>query len=153
MLIIAHRGNLNGPDPATENREETIITALSHGFDCEIDVWKIGDQLWLGHDGPEHATSIEFLNTYNLRLWVHCKNLDALIALKDQFNCFFHDKDTYTLTSRGYIWGNIGSPTTKNVICVMPPGEIGECLGVCTDYPHTQIMLAPACIRVCGFCV
>jgi len=135
MLIIAHRGNLHGPNRATENREETIVAALAEGFDCEIDVWKVDDRLWLGHDGPEHETSLDFLTQHGSRLWVHCKNLDALIALKDQFNCFFHDKDTYTLTSRGFIWGNIGSPTTDKVICVMPPGDHGVCLGVCTDYP------------------
>lgn len=136
MLIIAHRGNLNGPNRATENKEETIAAALAAGFDCEIDVWKVNDILWLGHDGPETETSIAFLEKHESKLWVHCKNLDALIALKDRFNCFFHDKDTYTLTSKGFIWGNIGSPTTEKVICVMPPGDIGTCLGVCTDYPR-----------------
>ena len=140
MRIIAHRGNLNGPSPTTENREETIIAALTAGFECEIDVWKIDDCLWLGHDGPDRSTTIGFLRAHSGQLWVHCKNLDALIYLKDQFNCFFHDKDTYTLTSKGFIWGNIGSPTTEQVICVMPPGDIGTCLGVCTDYPSTYLM-------------
>ena len=135
MRIIAHRGNLHGPNPTTENREETIVNALSEGFDCEIDVWRIDGRIWLGHDGPEHESSLDFLTQHGSKLWVHCKNLDALIALKDQFNCFFHDKDTYTLTSKGFIWGNIGSPTTDKVICVMPPGDHGVCLGVCTDYP------------------
>jgi hypothetical protein len=135
MLIIAHRGNLNGPNPMTENQEHTITKAIKEGFDCEIDVWKVDDELWLGHDGPEHKTSLEFLETHVSKLWVHCKNLDALTALKDSFNCFFHDKDTYTLTSKGFIWGNIDSPTNAKVICVMPTGEIGECFGVCTDYP------------------
>jgi hypothetical protein len=135
MLLIAHRGNLDGPNPETENRESTITAALDAGFDCEIDVWRIDGRLWLGHDKPEHETSLEFLSQHDLSLWVHCKNLDALIELKERFNCFFHDKDTYTLTSQGFIWGNIGSPTTDKVICVMPPGEVGEAFGVCTDFP------------------
>ena len=135
MLIIAHRGNTNGPHPESENKEETIAPAIAAGFDCEIDVWRVNGELWLGHNTPTYKTTITFLTQYQSVLWVHCKNLDALIYLKDQFNCFFHDKDTYTLTSRGYIWGNIGSPTTKNVICVMPPGDHGDCLGVCTDFP------------------
>ncbi len=135
MIIISHRGNLNGPNPDLENREETISLAISEGFDCEIDIWKIGDTLYLGHDGPDRQTTLSFLERYSVSLWVHCKNLSALLELKDTFNCFFHDKDTYTLTSKGIIWGNIGSPTTKQVICVMPPGEIGDCLGVCTDFP------------------
>jgi len=135
MFIIAHRGNIDGPHPETENREVTISIAIAAGFDCEIDIWLIGDQLWLGHDKPETKTSMQFLTQHRDSLWVHCKNLTALVFLKDKFNCFFHDKDTYTITSRGFIWGNIGSPTTDKVICVMPPGEIGEALGVCTDFP------------------
>jgi hypothetical protein len=138
MIIISHRGNLNGPAPATENREETILAAIDNGFDCEIDVWKYDGHLWLGHDGPDTETSLEFLERHESRLWVHCKNLDALIALKNRFNCFFHDKDTYTLTSRGHIWGNIGSPMTVHTIQVMPERAgltLSECWGVCTDYP------------------
>ena len=141
-MIIAHRGNVNGPDPKTENREDTIVKAINLGFDCEIDVWKVNGQLWLGHDGPEHETTIEFLTEYRSRLWVHCKNLDALIALKDEYNCFFHDKDTYTLTSKGYIWGNIGSHMTSQTIQVMPEraNEVSTVyLGVCTDYPFRYI--------------
>jgi len=136
MLIIAHRGNTNGPNPETENCEETIVNAIHEGFDCEIDVWRVGDKLWLGHDGPERMISLTFLTLYGSRLWIHCKNLDALIQLKDQFNCFFHDKDTYTLTSKGYIWGNIGSPTTDKVIDVMPTKKNDNCLGTCTDFPR-----------------
>lgn len=135
MIVISHRGNLNGPNPELENREETISNAILEGFDCEIDVWKIDDVLYLGHDQPDREVSISFLEMYGPSLWIHCKNLDALLELKCKFNCFFHDKDTYTLTSRGFIWGNIGSPTTHDVICVMPPDTIGECLGVCTDFP------------------
>ena len=138
MLVIAHRGNLNGPNPATENREETIMAAIAEGFDCEIDVWRADRRFWLGHDGPDRETSIAFLAMNASKLWVHCKNLDALIALKDRFNCFFHDKDTYTLTSKGFIWGNIDSPMTEQTIQVMPEKAntvYSNCLGVCTDYP------------------
>ena len=143
MLIIAHRGNTNGPNAETENKPETIVDAIAGGFNCEIDIWRIDGHLWLGHDGPQYKISLSFLIQFHNVLWVHCKNLDALLELKDTFNCFFHDKDTYTLTSRGFIWGNIGSPTTDNVICVMPPGdEIGNCLGVCTDNPTKFIKSA-----------
>jgi hypothetical protein len=138
MIIISHRGNVEGPNPDRENREETIAAAIAEGFDCEIDVWKVNDTLYLGHDGPDRETTLAFLTTYSSSLWVHCKNLDALLALKDTFNCFFHDKDVYTLTSKGIVWGNIGSPTTENVICVMPPGPYGACLGVCTDFPRRE---------------
>lgn len=138
MKIIAHRGNLYGPDPKTENTPEIIQTAIRNGFDCEIDVWYVNGRYFLGHDFPETPILLEFLEFYSEHLWIHCKHLDSLIQLKDRFNCFYHDKDIYTITSRGYIWGNINSPTHPLTIQVMPEksGTFSEkCLGICTDYP------------------
>jgi len=138
MLFIAHRGNLNGSDTPNENTVEAIKHAISCGFDCEIDVWLIGDDVWLGHDSPDTKISAEFLAEYHSHLWVHCKNVDALVRLKDKHNCFFHDKDQYTLTSNGTIWGNINSPIQPSGIQVMP--ELANifsfnCAGICTDHP------------------
>lgn len=138
MKIIAHRGNIFGPDAKTENKPETIQKAIRNGFDCEIDVWYLGGAYYLGHDFPETRISFEFLEFYSEHLWIHCKHLDSLVQLKDNFNCFYHDKDIYTLTTRGYIWGNINSPTHPLAIQVMPEksGTFSEkCLGICTDYP------------------
>lgn len=138
MRIIAHRGNCNGPNRGTENKPETIMSAIQMGFDCEIDVWKLNERFYLGHDYPETEITQEFFAQYRDRLWIHCKHLESLLALKDDYNCFFHDRDLYTITSKGYIWGNINSPCHSNVIQVMP--EKSEtfslnCLGICTDYP------------------
>ena len=142
MIIISHRGNTHGPNPLTENKPETIDYAIGLGFDCEIDVWYERDTFWLGHDKPETEVSIEFFRKHGSSLWIHCKNLYALIRLKDEFNCFFHDKDVYTLTSKGYIWGNIGSLMTKNTIQVMTEkAYYQESLGVCTDYPIRHVYL------------
>jgi hypothetical protein len=138
MKIIAHRGNIHGPCKKEENTEEAISFAINMGFDCEIDVWIVGEFICLGHDYPEIKTTMEFLRRYTNSLWVHCKNVEALVKLKDEFNCFFHDKDLYTLTSKGIIWGNIGSMTPKEGVQVMPEkgGDFtGDCYGVCTDYP------------------
>jgi glycerophosphoryl diester phosphodiesterase len=138
MLIISHRGNIRGSSPNTENTTYAIEQAIGMGFDCEIDVWYQEDSFWLGHDKAENKVSVDFFNKHSCHLWIHCKNIEALIQLKDRFNCFFHDKDTYTLTSKGYIWGNIGSSMTKETIQVMPERakhEYEECLGICTDFP------------------
>lgn len=138
MIFIAHRGNLKGSNKITENTVDAIKYALSCGFDCEIDVWVIGDEIWLGHDSPDIKITQEFLDENSSKLWIHCKNIAALVLLKDKHNCFFHDKDEYTLTSNGTIWGNINSPIQKTGIQVMP--ELAnifsfECEGICTDYP------------------
>lgn len=142
MKIIAHRGNISGPDPRTENKPETIEAAIRKGFDCEIDVWLINGRYYLGHDFPETEIPFRFLEFFSEHLWIHCKHLDSLLALKDHFNCFYHDKDIYTLTSRGYIWGNINSPCHPNAIQVMPEksGTFSPyCLGICTDYPFRYL--------------
>ena len=139
VKIIAHRGNTDGPNPATENTPASIRCAIALGFDCEIDVWYINCEYYLGHDFPQTRIAYAFLDEFADRLWVHCKHLDALLQLKDKLNCFYHDKDIYTLTSRGYIWGNINSPTNASVIQVMPEkgGTFStQCAGICTDFPH-----------------
>ena len=142
MKIIAHRGNLRGPNPATENKPNTIRNAIEAGFDCEIDVWYIKGSYFLGHDYPETPIPYSFLEFYAEHLWIHCKHIDSLVQLKDLFNCFYHDKDIYTLTSRGHIWGNINSPCHARAIQVMPEKSgvfSSECFGICTDYPYRYI--------------
>ena len=53
MKMIAHRGLLSGPDKDLENRPEQIDTALSKGFEAEVDVWVVdGQKFMLGHDQP-----------------------------------------------------------------------------------------------------
>jgi hypothetical protein len=136
MYFIAHRGNINGKILQRENTISYIEEALKKNFDCEIDVWLINDKVFLGHDKPEHLIDEDFLFTNSNKLWIHCKNIQALCKYKDDLNCFYHDKDLYTITSQGYIWGNINVETNKNIISVMP--EINNiysfnCKGICSD--------------------
>jgi hypothetical protein len=136
MLFISHRGNTNGKIESRENTPSYIQEAILEGFDCEIDVWVINDRVFLGHDKPETLIDEEFLYKYKKNLWVHCKNIQALCCYKDEFNCFFHDKDLYTITTEGFIWGNINVETNKSIISVMP--ELNniynfDCMGICSD--------------------
>ena len=57
MRIIAHRGLTDGPDNLTENTVPQIESALHQGFDCEIDLWRLNDRLYLGHDKPREEVS------------------------------------------------------------------------------------------------
>lgn len=145
MHFIAHRGNISGRKIERENSIGYIEEALQAGYDCEIDVWYIDNELFLGHDNPQYNVSEIFLRNHADKLWLHCKNIDALINLQSLnagFNCFFHDKDMYTLTTKGYIWGNINSKLTKEVVCVMPERYsetiafeiLHHCKGICSDY-------------------
>ena len=39
MILISHRGNMNGIEKTKENTIEQINLALSKGYDVEVDVW------------------------------------------------------------------------------------------------------------------
>ena len=39
MKLIAHRGNINGPNPETENTVNQIDKCIEEGYDVEIDLW------------------------------------------------------------------------------------------------------------------
>ena len=86
MKLISHRGNINGPS-LYENVPSHIQKCLNDGIECEIDVWKIENTFYLGHDLPEHKIDFSFLT--QKRLWCHAKNLEALSdLLKQNINCF-----------------------------------------------------------------
>lgn len=138
MLLIAHRGNLSGPDPSKENEPEYLSKALSAGYDVEVDVWIRDGQFWLGHDAPKAQTSLEFLSGSGV--WCHAKDVFALNALLDTgVHCFYHIDDPVTVTSMGFIWGFPGIYPTERSIAVLPEKfatthSLSEFYGICTDY-------------------
>ena len=143
MILISHRGNINGPNPSQENHPTFILNALHQGYDVEIDVWYHNGLFMLGHDLPQYKFPFDLLLNYYSKLWIHCKNIDALVqfqntdSLYSRLNYFWHEKDTVTLTSKNYIWAYPGKQPIPNSIAVMP--ELNddittECIGVCSDY-------------------
>lgn len=139
MIKIAHRGNLNGPDPEKENHPIYLTSAVEKGFDCEIDVWYIDGQIMLGHDKPQYTVNLDFIN--NDHFWCHAKNLPALEMMLDEgVHCFWHEHDERTLTSRGYIWTypNKTTVVSRSIICMLRPTQIApiDCLGICTDWVY-----------------
>ena len=142
MIYIAHRGNLNGPNPNDENKPDYIINAIRKGFYVETDLWIIYDELFLGHDCPQYKIDIEFLLNVKDFLFCHCKNIEALhfiIKNYPEIECFFHVNDECVLTSKQHIWNYPGSLLTNMSICVMPETSSQkvstDCYAVCTDYP------------------
>lgn len=140
MILISHRGNLDGKNEHLENSIDYVQKTINLGYDVEIDIWLIGNKLWLGHDNPQYSINIEWLKLRKFKLWIHCKNIDSLLFLKetdDGFNYFWHENDTLTLTSLGYIWAYPGKQPIKNSIAVLPEiysDKIQNCLGICSDY-------------------
>ena len=135
MKLISHRGNLTGKNSCLENHPASILKALSLGYDCEIDVWRIGDKLYLGHDIPKQEIGYDFL--CDERLWIHCKNYESLAYLSNRVpaNVFFHNNDDYTLTSKGIIWAYPGKDAGENCVRVQLSVEPypGNIYGVCSD--------------------
>ena len=139
MILISHRGNLEGKLTDVENRPDYIDEALNAGYDVEIDIWMLEGVLLLGHDEPQYGISQHWLNERYDKLWMHCKNVEAMewFNLIGGFNYFWHEEDTMTLTSNGYMWVYPGKQSVKNSIAVMPeikPDDISECKGICSDY-------------------
>lgn len=141
MRLISHRGNLEGPNPERENHPDYIWEALQAGYEVEIDVWWVDGKFKLGHDEPQYDFPFELIENHYNKLWIHCKNMDALSQLNEldpnghKLNYFSHDEDLGVLTSRGYIWS---VHLYNRGILVMPevfnkePNE--TTFGVCSDY-------------------
>jgi len=138
-ILIAHRGNMEGPSPEYENKPNYIMGGLAaHPWlHCEIDVWMIGGEFFLGHDAPQYQVNEEFL--VNARLWCHAKNLAALEVLMRNplTHCFWHQGDDFTMTSRGYIWTYPHQNLTGLSICVLPElqtVDFSKAAGICSDF-------------------
>ena len=142
MKLIAHRGLVRGPNKHLENQPQQVQTSLDNGFDCEVDLWIFGGRPYLGHDGPQYDVVEKFIKQPGL--WIHCKNLDALTYCQNdiKLNYFWHENDSYTMTSKGFIWAFPGKPLNEFSIMVMPEHvdkdlietQSVSCYGICSDY-------------------
>ena len=155
MKFISHRGNLDGPCPQTENRPDQINFVIESGYDCEIDLYIINREYFLGHDFPQFPISDSWLLDRAPFLWIHCKNYEALsVLIHHQFNYkmnfFYHENDFYTLTSASYIWAHPMAPDFgPKMVVVMPEKRFPifssinstsllSAYAICSDY-HTII--------------
>ena len=146
MILISHRGNLEGKNTERENHPDYIDEAISKGYDVEIDVWYEDGKLLLGHDEPQYEVSLEWLENRSPSLWIHCKNMDALSYFNEygdtkssQFNYFSHDVDMGVLTSHNYIWStnlyNRGILVLPEVFNKEPnEGTMGICSDIIQNY-------------------
>ena len=142
MILISHRGNINGKDESKENKPSYIVDAIRKGYNVEVDFWYDNGKFVLGHDEPQYSIPIDFIENYYRYLWIHCKNHDALSKLVEidrggvYFNYFWHDTDDVIITSKGYMWANPGI-YIEGSIAVMPEykkDKIEGRLGVCSDF-------------------
>ena len=138
MILISHRGNINGRFEDWENKPEYIDDALSLGYDVEIDLWFIDGKTYLGHDEPQYEIDDDWLGERIDKIWVHCKNIESLNWIRStNLHYFWHETDTVTLTSKNYIWAYPGKQPIVGSIAVMPELENDNvllCIGICSDY-------------------
>lgn len=134
---IAHRGNISGPNTEMENNPSYIEDAIKAGYDVEIDVWKIGNDFFLGHDKPIYQTYVGFLND-NCK-WIHCKNVEVFMYLYSDANCFFQSDEEIVITSKGYLWAHSKCKVWDHLTVITqldsrnwtPPENV---FAVCSDY-------------------
>jgi hypothetical protein len=143
MKLISHRGNIVGLNPDRENSPSYIDTAISAGYDVEVDIRYINHKYYLGHDTPDYEVTDKWIEKRKDKLWIHCKNLDSACQLSkiDGINFFCHSEDQFVLTSNNYIWVhdlnmNIDSrciiPLLMEKDIIKYQGNIPH--AVCTDY-------------------
>ena len=140
MRLIAHRGNVFGPNLDRENSPDYILEALDYGCDVELDLWVNDNNLFLGHSAPNYPIDPSFIEINKEKFWVHCKNIEALwtcmFKLND-INYFWHQNDLATITSNGFLWVYPGNQPMNNSISVLPElygEEVTGCIGICSDY-------------------
>lgn len=143
MILISHRGNIDGVFDSYENEPNYIDNAIIEGYDVEVDVWYINEQLYLGHDNPKYGVGFRWFRDRLSNLWIHCKNIESLqyfSVCEYTFNYFWHQEDDVTLTSNNYLWTYPGKKLTNKSIAVLPEQEkysdedLNYCYGICSDY-------------------
>jgi hypothetical protein len=140
LILIAHRGNISGPNPETENTISQLLYAIKMGFDVEVDVWVVEGKMYFGHDEPKHLVSSEDFYKVCNHAWFHCKNLESLnhfIKYFPTYNYFWHQLDDFTLTSNNKVWTYPGMEVGPNSIIVdLEATDIrnyNNIYGICSD--------------------
>jgi len=86
MILISHRGNIDGKQEGKENKPSYIAEAINRGFDCEVDIWFTDGKFVLGYDFNGNSPSARFssIKIYNKTFTVS-EVTQNYNALKDRF--------------------------------------------------------------------
>jgi hypothetical protein len=142
--FICHRGNLTCKELATENDPKLLDKRIADGYDVELDVWYKDNQLFLGHDEPEHLITFEWLMQTSKK-YIHTKNAQTLEYLllrcgKEGYNpnIFYHTGEHYSLTTRNHIIVLPGQEILTGSVNMMPEmspvlKDSSQAYAVCSD--------------------
>jgi len=148
MKLISHRGNIEGVNNKTENEPNNILKVIKLGYEVEVDIWKKKKNWYLGHDYPQYRIGNnnklkKFTFKKRNKYWFHCKNKEAMVSMLNikSYNFFWHNKDDFTITSKGYFWAYPGQILHKNTVILFPEKFFSikkiikqNYYGICSDY-------------------
>lgn len=151
MVILAHRGNLGGPAPLTENTLAAAAAALDMGFGLETDLrLGSGGRFYIAHDS-EPWTPANDLNNFVKLFRQHqgcciainikelCKATDLVsLQLSGQFgsDSFYFDFELLEPDQRGYTQHMIRKlPFGDQVRLASRLSDRGEPLEACLSIP------------------
>ena len=100
MEFISHRGNTSGPNNVAENHPDVVLE-VAKNHRVEVDVTKVGESYFLGHDSPKYEVPKSFL--MDERLLIHCKTSETFADLADYslVEAFYQTSEQVVLTSKG----------------------------------------------------
>ena len=145
MILISHRGNINGRQPNLENLPEYIDSALELGYDVEIDIWADKENnLSLGHDYAQYPVEINWLLDRKEHLWIHCKNFLSLARLiNTNLRIFYHQDENHTIIGNTKaIWSHdIDDANHQSIIPLIDIDSVNsfknfnqKYYGICSDF-------------------
>ena len=138
MKLISNRGNIDGPNPELENKQDYIQMAINRGYDVKIDIWLKDNRIYLGSNEPDYLLDIDWLERNKSKLWLQCRDvelLEKLISLDpvgSNLHLFIYE-DSVAMTNRARLWGYEGSES----IALLQEKEVDKELnvfGVCSDH-------------------
>jgi hypothetical protein len=148
MKFIAHRGNMSGPNPARENSPDYIDEAIKAGCMVEVDLRRVGSNLFFGHDYPQYKVKAEWIEDRKKSLLLHLKDFQAAKATVEWWHTFCHVSDPYTLTSEGKLWlHDLSIQPDENTIVPLLSKELVQSYGyrrlyaICSDWKVNEMGL------------
>jgi hypothetical protein len=122
VILIAHRGNLFGRVPERENTPEYLNEAIHLGYHVMVDAWYHEGCFWFGERKPIWKPHLDWLPYASNSVLLRARNPEALLAAAEQgLNVFWHQTDSYALTSWGDLLGFYGAPSSGNSFVYVIP--------------------------------
>ena len=127
MFYISYQGIYDGSNYEDANTPKQINKALSAGFSCNIDVWRIDNRLYVGNNQPTIEVTERYIQ--GNRFWINAKNTDMQTWIVEQParlypNYFWFAASTppppYTTASNGKLITPGTVPINTNSVMYIP---------------------------------